>query len=196
MSNSKIGEKPLIVITHSMGTLVFKKILKYAAQGDPRLKSLKENLKGVIFIAGPNNGISFTDYFKQNIKGFLGQTVRFDAWGGVGISQDEVLDHIIATMYHTKATYYMAKRNHKNLEKLQSNFDEMKIKAITLSEGQPIKFGPFNYLTYVVKKSEAIMKGYPNVNLPDKNHSETNKVKDKNDPTFIAISKFIDESFG
>eukprot|EP00826_Nyctotherus_ovalis_P062732 TRINITY_DN9129_c0_g1_i4.p2 TRINITY_DN9129_c0_g1~~TRINITY_DN9129_c0_g1_i4.p2 ORF type:complete len:203 (-),score=44.98 TRINITY_DN9129_c0_g1_i4:122-730(-) len=195
MNKAKVGEKPLVVVTHSLGTLVFKRILEYANKGDPRLESLKQNLKGVVFIAGPNKGISFIDSFKEDLK-VACYMPRFDSLGSLAVSQEEALDYFLATLYYSKTTYYMARRLKTRLEKLQENFDKMKIKGMTISEGQPSRIGPTRTKVMIVDKAEAVMEGYPNVHIESKNHSETNKIRNKDDPTLIAVSKFIDESFG
>ena len=194
MSRARIGDKPLIVITHSLGTLIFKRILEYANKGDPRLQSLKDNLKGVIFISGPNKGVSFMKELKKDLR-FMCQLPRFDSLGSLAVSQDEALDYIMATLHYSKTTYYMARNSKAKLEKLQANFDSMKIKGMTISEGKLSRLGPMNTKVMIVDKEETIMKGYPNIHIESKNHSEINKVKDEHDPTLISISQFIDESF-
>lgn len=54
MNHSKIAEKPFILVCHSMGGLIAKRILHYAKENNN--SKLLENLRGVIFFSTPHFG--------------------------------------------------------------------------------------------------------------------------------------------
>lgn len=195
MSKAKVGEKPLVVITHSLGTLIFKRILEYANEGDPRLKPLKDHLKGVLFIAGPNRGVSFMGALREELNS-ASYLLRFDSLGSLAVNHEEAMDNLVATLNFSKTSYYIARKIKSRLDKLQKNFDSMNIKAMTISEGKHSRMGLFGSQIMVIDKEDAVMKGYPNVHIEDKNHSQVNKVRDEKDPTLITVTGFIDECFG
>ncbi|MEO0532486.1 MAG: hypothetical protein AAF215_01290 [Cyanobacteria bacterium P01_A01_bin.123] len=56
-SNKRIGNRPILFITHSMGGLLVKQMLRSAFDfGNPRWKKIEENTKGIVFLATPHSG--------------------------------------------------------------------------------------------------------------------------------------------
>lgn len=55
-----IGERPLVFVTHSMGGLIVKEALLYAAYGDTEFAPFAEMTKGVVFLGTPHNGSGLT----------------------------------------------------------------------------------------------------------------------------------------
>lgn len=55
-----IGERPLVFVTHSMGGLIVKEALLYAAYGDTEFASFAEMTKAVVFLGTPHNGSGLT----------------------------------------------------------------------------------------------------------------------------------------
>ena len=131
---------------------------------------------------------------KNSING-LCQIQRFDSLGGLAVSHEEGLDNLLANFNPTKTTYYVSRKDSKRLNKLQENFDKLHIPALTITEGTPTNFGPTELPLVVIKKDCGEIEGYPNVHIEKKNHVQICMVKDINDPTFVAISKFIDKNF-
>ena len=72
----RIGEKPLIFITHSMGGLLVKQLLRTANESHPSSpwKQLLENTKGVCFIGTPHIGADLAKWVSYFGK-LLGTTV-------------------------------------------------------------------------------------------------------------------------
>jgi pimeloyl-ACP methyl ester carboxylesterase len=75
LESDHIGEKPLVFITHSMGGLLIKEVLRTANDStNPRRKAIVEQTRGVCFIATPHIGsdlAKWASYFGT----FLGITV-------------------------------------------------------------------------------------------------------------------------
>ena len=57
LANDGIGERPLVFITHSMGGIVAKQILRHALSfGVPHWEAIGEQTRGLAFIATPHSG--------------------------------------------------------------------------------------------------------------------------------------------
>ncbi len=122
MSKSRVGEKPTIIVAHSLGVIVVKKILAYAAKGDPRVQPLLRNLKGVVFISGPNNGTALIAKIQEQMHNLIGLTLRFDAVGELAVSPEEANDYIMSGLCFSKSTYYVSRREKNKFRKLQADF--------------------------------------------------------------------------
>jgi len=69
--NKRIGkERPLILITHSLGGLLIKEVL-WTALDYPEHEVLIKNIKGIVFLATPHNGS-----YLANTVGILNQILR------------------------------------------------------------------------------------------------------------------------
>ena len=70
-----IGERPVIFITHSMGGLLVKQMLRHAYDlGDPLWKKIVANTKGIVYLSTPHSGSNIASWLKY-IGGFLGTSV-------------------------------------------------------------------------------------------------------------------------
>jgi pimeloyl-ACP methyl ester carboxylesterase len=59
------GERPIIFITHSLGGLLVKQMIRLGLDmGDARWKAISDQTKGVCFIATPHSGTDLADYVK------------------------------------------------------------------------------------------------------------------------------------
>ena len=74
----EIGERPLIFITHSMGGLLVKQLLRHAYDfGNPSWKRIVENTRGIVFLSTPHSGSDIANWV-QYIGGILGTSVSVD----------------------------------------------------------------------------------------------------------------------
>ena len=74
----EIGERPIIFITHSMGGLVVKQMLRHAYDyGNPSWKKIVEQTKGIVFLSTPHSGANIANWL-QYIKGIIGTSVSVD----------------------------------------------------------------------------------------------------------------------
>ena len=80
-----IGNKPLVFITHSMGGLLVKQLLRTANESPPqsRSKTLLENTKGVCFIATPHIGADLAKWIAY-----------FGTLLGTSVAVDELRPHL------------------------------------------------------------------------------------------------------
>lgn len=73
-----IGDRPLIFITHSMGGLLVKQMLRHANDfGTARWKAIVEQTKGIVFLSTPHSGSDLANWIKY-IGDFLITTVSVD----------------------------------------------------------------------------------------------------------------------
>ena len=57
LDSYEIGKRPLIFITHSLGGLLVKQMLRHAQDfGEPRWKAIVEQTRGIIFLSTPHSG--------------------------------------------------------------------------------------------------------------------------------------------
>lgn len=77
----KIGNKPILFVTHSLGGIVAKQVLKISLESrSKRLNKLFTSTKAVSFIATPHKGSRWADYLKaiNSIFPFIRASVRID----------------------------------------------------------------------------------------------------------------------
>ena len=73
-----IGERPLIFITHSLGGLLVKQMLRHAQDfGTPRWKAIVNQTKGIVFLSTPHSGADIASWI-SHIGKLLGTTVSVD----------------------------------------------------------------------------------------------------------------------
>jgi len=70
-ANKRIGERPLVFITHSMGGLLAKQLLRNAHDfGSPRQRRVADHTRGIVFLATPHSGSNWSNW-AQFINGLL-----------------------------------------------------------------------------------------------------------------------------
>jgi hypothetical protein len=61
----RIGDRPIVFITHSMGGLLVKQMIQHGLTlGDSRWKAITNQTRGVCFIATPHSGADLANYVK------------------------------------------------------------------------------------------------------------------------------------
>ena len=65
MESDKVGDRPLIFITHSLGGLVAKQMLRIAHDSDqPNRNAIQKQTKGIVFLATPHAGSVLADWIR------------------------------------------------------------------------------------------------------------------------------------
>jgi hypothetical protein len=63
LDSYEIGSRPLLFITHSMGGLLVKQMLRHAYDfGEPRWKKIVEQTKGIVFLSTPHSGSEIANW--------------------------------------------------------------------------------------------------------------------------------------
>src|SRR5262249_25040377 len=69
LANHELGHKPLVLVTHSLGGLLVKAILRTAYDlNEPRWKRLLSSTRGIVFLGTPHTGSALATYANA-IKG-------------------------------------------------------------------------------------------------------------------------------
>jgi pimeloyl-ACP methyl ester carboxylesterase len=72
LSLSNIGDVPIVFVTHSLGGLLVKQMLRNAKElKQPRYKSIADKTSGLVFISTPHSGSDLANYV-----GYLGWLLR------------------------------------------------------------------------------------------------------------------------
>lgn len=78
LDSYEIGDRPLIFITHSMGGLLVKQMLRHANDfGNHRWQAIVEQTRGIVFLSTPHSGADIASWIKH-IGGILGTTVSIE----------------------------------------------------------------------------------------------------------------------
>ncbi|MCB1958290.1 MAG: hypothetical protein KDG55_21645, partial [Rhodocyclaceae bacterium] len=63
METEGLGERPLVFVTHSLGGIVAKQVLRHAVSfGVPRWRRIAEQTRGIAFIATPHSGANLASF--------------------------------------------------------------------------------------------------------------------------------------
>jgi triacylglycerol esterase/lipase EstA (alpha/beta hydrolase family) len=78
LDSYEMGERPLVFITHSMGGLLVKQMLRHAWDyGNPQWKAIVEQTKGIVFLSTPHSGSNMANWINY-IGGILQTSVSID----------------------------------------------------------------------------------------------------------------------
>ncbi|NEP56996.1 MAG: alpha/beta hydrolase [Symploca sp. SIO2G7] len=78
LDSYEIGKRPLVFITHSLGGLLVKQMLRHAQDfGNPRWQAIVEQTKGIVFLSTPHSGAALATWINY-IGGILGASVSVE----------------------------------------------------------------------------------------------------------------------
>ncbi len=165
----KLGTRPIIFITHSMGGLVIKQMLCNATYSkESSWKRIVEQTQGIVFLSTPHSGSNIANWFKY-IGGILGATVS--------IKELEADNHDLVNLN----TQYC---NHERLSK---------IPVLVYYEGQKTKLTFFAEAIVVDRES-----ANPGSNINkrkivqlDEDHISISKPNSKGHHLYLAVKEFI-----
>ena len=160
-----LGEKPIIFVTHSMGGLVVKQMLRHAQDfGNPGWKKIVGQTKGIVFLSTPHSGSDIANWLKY-IGGVLGKSVS--------VTELEAND---SRLLELNEVY----RNHEVLSQIP-------IKVYCETEA--------TYKTVIVVDKTSANPGIPGATpIPlEKNHLNIAKPESREDRPYRGVKKFIKE---
>lgn len=74
LNENELGARPLIFVTHSMGGLVVKQMLRNACDyGNPEWKQILGQTKGIVYLSTPHSGSNLANWLKY-FGGLLGKS--------------------------------------------------------------------------------------------------------------------------
>lgn len=78
LGNYRIGTRPLVFVTHSMGGLLVKQMLRHAKDfGNASWSATLNNTQGIVFLSTPHSGATLANWIKF-FSGILKSTVSVD----------------------------------------------------------------------------------------------------------------------
>ncbi|WP_375503476.1 esterase/lipase family protein [uncultured Nostoc sp.] len=78
LDSYEIGTRPLLLISHSMGGLLVKQMLRHAHDfGEPRWKKIVQQTKGIVFLSTPHSGSDLANWVTY-IGNFLLPSISVD----------------------------------------------------------------------------------------------------------------------
>ena len=161
----EIGERPLIFITHSMGGLVVKQMLRHAYDfGTPSWKRMVENTRGIVFLSTPHSGADIANWVQ-----YIGRLI------GTSESVEELKAN--DSRLRELNTLY---RNHERLKE---------IPMIVYYENESTS----GVLVVNQTSADPGISGVVPIPL-DENHISISKPKSKQSRLYLRVKKFIKDS--
>jgi len=78
LDSHDIGQRPIVFVTHSLGGLLVKQMLRHARDfGDPKWVTLAKKTKGIVFLSTPHSGSNIANWTTYLSK-ILRSTVTID----------------------------------------------------------------------------------------------------------------------
>ncbi|MEM9272251.1 MAG: hypothetical protein AAGA80_04705 [Cyanobacteria bacterium P01_F01_bin.143] len=161
-----IGKRPIFFITHSMGGLLIKQMLRNANDsGNDTWLPILENTKGIVYLATPHTGSSIASFIK-----FLG------AFTSVSVKELEA--------HHPRLREL--NRVHRNKE----IYNQIPIKVY--GENKPLKLKGIKVIDLIVDKT-SVDPGRAGVTpiILDRDHISIAKPESPDDRLYVGVKRFI-----
>ena len=173
-NSGELGDKPIFFITHSLGGIVVKQMLRNAqAYGDEYEKAIANNTKGIVYIATPHSG-----------AGLASLLVFF------GIITEKITSARIKDLERSNPQLLELNRVHRGDE----NFKAIPVKIF--GENQKTKWK--NTVGVMVVDKASVDLGLPNVSpliLKDEDHISIAKPKSPEARLYKEVKVFIKRNF-
>jgi hypothetical protein len=164
-----VGSKPVVFVTHSLGGLIAKQMIvdAYTMQKNDDWNEIKENTKGIAFLATPHNGSLLPTYLEQLTKVLPGMSA-----------------------YRTSEQTEQLKRNLPMLRQLGNQYkqlvgDDFKTLAVFENEGVAGSVRVVGPDSADPGMTNVITSGV------DADHASICKPSSVDDPVYVYVAKFI-----
>lgn len=166
-----LGDRPIIWVSHSMGGLIVKQILKLADENQEEFGKVSQNTKGVVFYGTPHFGTHIASYSKR-IRSVLYPSIEVQE-----LMQDSPKLQIINDFVR---------------EKVESG----KLKVLSFSESKPTRVGFGISFNVHIVPPESANPGYGEFITADCNHFEICKPRDRDNPIYTHMLNFCKTNIG
>ncbi|NES70241.1 MAG: alpha/beta hydrolase [Okeania sp. SIO2D1] len=165
LDSREIGDRPLFFITHSMGGLLVKQMLRHALDyGTPEWKVIAEQTKGIVFLSTPHYGAGMANWIK-----YIDNRIRILQ---TTVSVDELEAH------HSRLRELAnVHRNHKMLSQIPMQVYCEKLKT-------------FGFLVVDETSADPGIKGVTPIPM-DEDHISICKLKDRESLIYTRVKNFI-----
>jgi hypothetical protein len=191
--NAGIGNRPLILICHSMGGLICKKIIEKAKKDDKLVK----NIKGIVFYSTPHYGSDVVESlidigfkkFSQYLKAFETTSTEY------GIFDEEIVKSL-SDIGLSRATRDVCLTPRNMFHQDHLNFKNHLLNYICIIETEKTFIRGLGKYVHIVKPESTVLPETENFYLKNKIHSNVQKYSpnDLEDEGYLILSNFIRKS--
>ncbi len=169
--NKKLGQRPLIFVTHSLGGLIVKKMLLLPPK-NRKQETIIESTKGIVFLGTPHIG--------SNLAGYLNSLIKcFGLPGHLLARPNQILGELESN----------ATQLHELNDLFTSQFEKLKLKAKVFFEKYPVPRVGIVVPEFSAKLSISAVEYVP----ADADHISIARPKDKEDVVYEGVRDFIEE---
>jgi len=196
LSSVGVGKRPFLIVSHSMGGLISKKVLSKSEDNNKLINN--KNLKGVVFFSTPHFGsnivynvldIAISKYFKF-FQIFHTTSSEF------GLHEEDIKSTVTDFKY-TKATKEICFQSKEDFEKEHKNFKNMGVKYICINETHETYIKEIGENVHIVDPESCYLPETKNYFLKNKIHSDVQKFSPENfdEEGYRILTRFIEDSF-
>ena len=169
LQTAKIGERPLIFVTHSLGGLLVKQLLRHSRDlGNEKWEQLLDNTCGISFIATPHSGSDIANWVGY-LKYVLGTTVT--------VAELEANDSRILELNK----WY------------RNNVEKLAIATDAFQETIPTKIKGWRTVVIVDQSSsDPNVKGTTPIPIPGEDHISICKPKSRQSLVYVRTKQFVE----
>jgi len=195
LSSAGVGKRPFVIVSHSMGGLICKKVLNRAEKNGKLIDNT--NLKGVVFFSTPHFGsnivynildIAINKYFKYF-------QIFHTTSNEYGLYEDDIKATVIDFKY-TKATQEICFQSKEEFEKQHLNFKKIGVEYICINETEETYVTEIGRTVHVVDPESCYLPETKNYYLDNKVHSDVQKFSPENfeEEGYKILTQFIKNS--
>jgi hypothetical protein len=188
--NARIGDRPLILVCHSMGGLICKKIIEIAKKEDKIIK----NIKGIVFYSVPHFGTDVvSNLIEIGFKKYLRLFSLFETTSSeFGFLEEDVLDKISDGML-SRSTRDICLSPKGVFGDLHENFKKHSLNYICINETEQTLIDDLGIHVDIVKPESSCLPETENYFLNNTVHGDLQKYSpnDFEEQGFVVLSNFI-----
>jgi hypothetical protein len=196
LSSAGVGKRPFLIVSHSMGGLISKKVLSKSEDNNKLINN--KYLRGVVFFSTPHFGsniiynvldIAISKYFK-----FF--QIFHTTSSEYGLHEEDIKSTVTDFKY-TKATKEICFQSKEDFEKEHRNFRNMGVKYICINETHKTYIEAIGENVHIVDPESCYLPETKNYFLKNKIHSDVQKFSPENfdDEGYRILTLFIEDSF-
>jgi hypothetical protein len=188
-----VGNRPFILVCHSMGGLIAKNIINLAEQNND--KEFNKNNKGVVFFSTPHKGSNVIDnIINSAIDEYLKYIYIFShTISDHAFNKQEFKQKIKEIFSFGKACKDICFTDQIEFEKLHNDFKKFNIDYINFQETEKLWIDALNDKVHIVEPKFSHLPEIDNLVLKGKNHSNLQKFSPNNmeEIGFVKMVDFI-----
>lgn len=194
LKSAGVGKRPFVIISHSMGGLISKKVLN---RNEIKKLSGNKNLKGIVFFSTPHFGsnivynildIAISKYFKF-FQAFHTTSSEY------GLHEEDIKATVTDFKY-TKATKEICFQSREQFEKEHLNFKNSGVKYICINETHGTFIKEIGDYVHIVDPESCYLPETKNYFLENKIHSDVQKFSPENfeEEGYKILTRFIEDA--